>query len=136
MSTPLTWRLELGTPGAMRDRLVAAVLDGTKTASTLIRSQLPAGDDALPRPGQRYPLIDSASDVAGQVQLDAVAPTRLADVTMEHVRDDGARFETVAQWRAAHVGAWEALTTSSPETFGDDTVVFALRFHVVGAASD
>ena len=45
---------EFGFPGQLRDKLVAAVLRGEKTATASLRAEYaPEGEDELPRAGSR-----------------------------------------------------------------------------------
>ena len=83
--------MELGSPGEMRDRLVALVLDGVKTATAglLVEWQLDA--EPLPRPGDRWAL------------------------------DEGEGFASVAQWRADHERFWSAYVDELRARSGDRT---------------
>jgi uncharacterized protein YhfF len=124
----MAWQLELATPGPLRDRLVAAVRDGSKTASTLIGPQLPPDDTERPRVGGHYRVIDSAGGPAAEIVLDAIDAVRLGDVTMDHVRADTPRLQTVTGWREAHVAGWAALDPAT--SYDDDSIVHLLRFHL------
>ncbi|MFJ9407600.1 RNA-binding protein [Streptomyces sp. NPDC101393] len=53
-------RFELGFPGPLRDRLVAAVLSGAKTATTGLLTEYARFDEPLPVVGQQAVLPDSA----------------------------------------------------------------------------
>ena len=51
---------EFGFPGQLRDKLVAAVLRGEKTATASLRAEYaPEGEDELPRAGSRSVIVDS-----------------------------------------------------------------------------
>ncbi|MGW3862422.1 ASCH domain-containing protein, partial [Streptomyces sp. NPDC005047] len=46
-------KVEFGFPGPLRDRLVAAVLDGSKTSTTGLLLDYEHEDEPLPRAGDR-----------------------------------------------------------------------------------
>ena len=50
---------EFAFPGPLRDQLVAAILDGTKTTTTGLAEDYEREGEPLPRPGDREVVIDS-----------------------------------------------------------------------------
>lgn len=127
---------ELAFPGALRDRLVAAVLTGAKTATTGLLAGYEAEGEPLPVPGDRSALVDSAGRAVVVVEVTEVRVLPLGEVDLRHAVDEGEGHRSVAQWRAAHERFWhgdavrEAL--GDPNfTVDDSTPVVAERFRVV-----
>lgn len=126
--------LELGAPGPLRDRLVAAVLAGEKTATSSLLVDYADGE-VLPRPGDRCVLVDSASDPVALVELVEVRIIRLADADLQLARDEGEGFSSVAEWRAAHEAFWNTAgrphgAAVDPLQIDDDTQVVVEWFRV------
>jgi uncharacterized protein YhfF len=127
---------EFGFPGPLRDRLVAAILSGAKTATSSLMADYEHGHEPLPRAGELSAVLDSAGRRVAVIETTGVRVVRLADVDLRHVLDEGEGDESVAQWRAGHEEFWH-----SPEaraemgdpgfTVTDDTLVVAQRFRVV-----
>ena len=113
--------MELGSPGEMRDRLVALVLDGVKTATAglLVEWQLDA--EPLPRPGDRWALVDSAGRHLGVIETTEVRHARMADVDLAFALDEGEGFASVAQWRADHERFWSGYLDELRVRRGDPT---------------
>lgn len=129
-------KLEFAFPGPLRDRLVAAVLDGTKTSTTGLLQDYENGNESVPALGDRFAVIDSAGDVVAVVEMTEVRLLPLGDVDVAHVRDEGEGHETVAQWRSDHQAFWhsdEMKAELGDPTFAvDDTTTVVLeRYEVV-----
>ncbi|MEU1889147.1 ASCH domain-containing protein [Micromonospora sp. WMMD987] len=128
---------EFAFPGPLRDRLVAAVLSGAKTATTgLLRDYERAGEP-LPEVGDRSVVVDSADRPVGVIEVTGVRVVRLGDVDLDHARDEGEGYDSVAAWRAGHEEYWHG-----PDYLGwvddpgfrvdDDTLAVTERFRLVG----
>lgn len=128
---------EFAWPGPLRDKLVAAVLDGTKTTTTALLQDYEIDGVPLPEVGNRAAVIDSAGQPVAVIEVTEVRVVRLGDVDVAHARDEGEGDDTVASWRAGHESFWHG-----PEyrgwlddpafTVDDDTHVVLQRFHLVG----
>ena len=116
---------ELGYPGTeLRQTLVAAVLDGRKTATSSLRIEYsPHTTERLPAPGERFRLagVDGHPlDVV--IETTGVRVVRAGDVDLDFARDDGEGFDSVADWWSAHDHFWaghglvEQLTVPSAPT--------------------
>ena len=133
--------VEFGFPGPLRDQLVAAVLDGTKTTTTGLVADYEHEGDPLPEPGLRQAVVDSQGNRVAAIQATAVRVLRVADVDLAHALGEGEGYTSVAEWRAVHEQFWhspevrEAL--GDPEfTVNDDTPVVAWTFRLAdGLAS-
>ncbi|MEV8146327.1 hypothetical protein [Specibacter sp. NPDC078709] len=51
---------EFAFPGPLRDQLVAAILDGSKTSTTTALIEFEVEQEELPRVGEREVVVDSA----------------------------------------------------------------------------
>jgi len=133
---PASRLLELGVPGALRDRLVRAVLSGEKVATSSLRLQYEEAGEALPQAGERLAVIDSSGRAVAQVLLTEVRIIRLGDADIELAREEGEGFASVAQWRAAHEVFWrgEVLPFLRAVVLDQDTEIVVERFRLLGAA--
>jgi uncharacterized protein YhfF len=127
---------ELAFPGPLRDRLVAAVLDGSKTSTTGLVVDFEHEGEALPEIGDRSALIDSDGRPVAVVELTGVRVVPLAEVDLAHAVDEGEGFTDVAGWRADHEGFWHSeemrAALDDPGFTVDDTTLAVLqRFRVV-----
>jgi uncharacterized protein YhfF len=129
-------RDEFAYPGPLRDKLIAAILDGSKTTTTgLLAEYLKDGDEISPVGALSVP-IDSHGKPVCVLRQEEAYTCRLADVTLEHAINEGEGHRTVAEWRKAHENFW-----SSPEflaelddpdfRLGDDTMVVCERFRLI-----
>ncbi|MGY4858449.1 2-phospho-L-lactate transferase [Cryobacterium sp. AP23] len=127
---------EFAFPGPLRDRLVAAILDGSKTSTTSTLLEYGVENEPLPTVGSRQLLVDSGERPVAVIETTAVRVTRLGDVDLQHARDEGEGYDTVAAWRAGHEAYWHGATMrahlADPGfTVSDDTQVVLERLHVV-----
>lgn len=123
-------------PGPLRDALVTAVLDGTKTTTTGLVQDFALDGDPLPAAGDRAAVVDSAGRRVAVIELTRVDVRRLGDVDVTHARDEGEGHDTVAAWRAGHEDFWHGEHyrgwLGDPEyTVDDDTPAVLQRFRVV-----
>ncbi|MDA0183973.1 ASCH domain-containing protein [Solirubrobacter phytolaccae] len=122
-------------PGPLRDKLVAAVLSGKKTATTGLAIEWEVEGEALPVVGQRHTVVDSSEQPVGVIETTLVEVIRLGDADWSLARDEGEDFEDVAQWRVAHERFWthEVIPTLPAGTLSaltDDTQVLVWRFRL------
>ncbi|MFI6262690.1 ASCH domain-containing protein [Micromonospora sp. NPDC051006] len=127
---------EFGFPGPLRDRLVTAILAGTKTSTTALMLGYDVLGEPLPRVGGRSVVVDSAGRPVAVIESTEVRVLRLAEVDLRHVLDEGEGDESVAQWRAGHEEFWHGPEVrdelGDPDfTVDDDTLVLTQRFRVV-----
>lgn len=73
-------RSEFAFPGPLRDRLVCAILDGSKTSTTSTAVEYEIKNESLPQIGARQVVVDSASKAVAVIETTAVHHVRLADV--------------------------------------------------------
>jgi len=126
---------EFAFPGPLRDRLVAAILDGTKTTTAGLAIEYERDGEPLPRPGERRAVIDSAGNRVAVIELTAVRVIRLADVDLAHAVGEGEGYRSVAEWRAGHEEFWHgddmrAEMGDPGFTVDDDTLVVTESFRL------
>src|SRR5580693_2613461 len=127
---------EFAFPGPLRDQLVAAILSGAKTTTSGLLIDYQRDDEPLPRPGDRWVVIDSAGEPVTLIEVTGVRVLRLADVDLAHAVGEGEGFATVADWRAGHEAFWHSdevrADLGDPAfTVNDDTEIVAEEFRVV-----
>lgn len=127
---------EFAFPGPLRDKLVAAVLDGTKTATTGLLQDYEIDGEPLPVVGTRAAVVDSVGRRVAVIELTEVRVSRLGDVDLDHARAEGEGDESVAAWRAGHEGYWHGTDYRGwlgdlDFTVDDDTPVVLERFRLV-----
>jgi uncharacterized protein YhfF len=126
---------EFGFPGALRDRLVRAILDGTKTATASLAVEY-AGLEPLPRVGERAAVVDSGGRRVAVIETTDVRIVAFGDVDLQFALDEGEGFESVDDWRRAHVRFWEgdemrAELERADFHVRDDTQIVLERFRLV-----
>jgi uncharacterized protein YhfF len=127
---------EFGFPGPQRDRLVAAILSGAKTATTGLHEEHRRLDEPLPRVGDRFHVVDSSGRAVALIETTSVEVRSLASVDDAFARDEGEGFADAAAWRAAHVrffssAAMAAALGPPPVAIDDRTLVVCERFRLV-----
>jgi uncharacterized protein YhfF len=135
MSTGLP-AFEFAFPGPLRDRLVAAVLDGSRCATTGLLQDYEIDGEPLPAVGSRAAVLDSAGRRVAVIEVTEVRVVRLGDVDVDHARDEGEGHRSVAAWRAGHEDYWHGADyrgwLGDPAfTVDDDTPAVLERFRLV-----
>lgn len=128
---------EFAFPGPLRDQLVAAVLDGSKTSTTATLIEFEVEQEELPRAGEREVVVDSGGRGVAVIEMTEVRFARLADVDLRHAIDEGEGFTTVAQWRSGHEEFWHSPemreAMKDPDFTVDDSSMLVLQRFVVTA---
>jgi uncharacterized protein YhfF len=127
---------EFAFPGPLRDQLVGAILDGTKTTTTGLLVEYEHEGSPLPQAGQRQGVVDSGGTRVAVIELTAVRVIRLAGVDLAHALGEGEGYTSVAEWRAGHEGFWHSAEVRAalgdPDfTVDDDTLLVAEEFRLV-----
>ncbi|UOX88300.1 ASCH domain-containing protein [Amycolatopsis sp. FBCC-B4732] len=127
---------EFAFPGALRDKLVAAILRGEKTSTTGLLAEYEKYGEELPVVGERELMIDSAGVGVAVLETTEVRVLPLSEVDLRHALDEGEGFTSVAEWRADHTDYWQSAemraAMEDPEfTVDDTTQVVATRFVIV-----
>jgi uncharacterized protein YhfF len=132
-------KAEFGFAGTdLRRRLVEAVLRGEKTATAGLLVDYERAGERPGRPGQRSVVLDVDDRPVAIIELTEVSIRRMADVDVQFAIDEGERFASVAEWRAAHENFWEGYMDEIRAGVGDptfsltdDTLVVCERFRLV-----
>jgi uncharacterized protein YhfF len=129
---------EFGFPGELRDRLVRAILDGAKTATASLLEEYGPGLDPMPAAGDRTAVVDSSGRRVAVIETTDVRVAPFVEVDLPFARDEGEGFESVDDWRRAHVRFWEsdrmrAALGRPGFRIRDDTPVVLERFRLVAA---
>lgn len=132
---------EFSFPGPLRDQLVAAVLDGSKTSTTGLLRGYEIEDLPLNEVGSQSAVIDSEGRPVAVIEITSVRVVQLGDVDLAHVLDEGEGLTTVAEWRAVHEQGWhspaERAELGDPTfTANDATPVVLQRFRLVTNTGD
>jgi uncharacterized protein YhfF len=127
---------EFAFPGPLRDQLVAAILDGTKTTTTGLAADYERDGEPLPRPGDREVVIDSAGEPVALIEIVTVRVVRVGDVDLAHALGEGEGYASVADWRAGHEAFWHSdamreYVGDPAFTVNDDTLAVAVAFRAV-----
>ncbi|KAB2365396.1 ASCH domain-containing protein [Actinomadura montaniterrae] len=124
--------LELAFPGPERDRGVAAVLTGEKTAFTGLLEIHEKAGEPVPAPGDRFAVLDSGGRPAAAIELTEVRVVPITEIDDAYARAEGRGYVGAAEWRADHErffrseGVAEFLGRRPEIT--DGTLVVAQRF--------
>ena len=126
---------EFAFPGPERDRLVEAILDGRKTATTSLMAEFIHDHEPLPSSGRRTILVNSDNQPVAVFRYASVSVIRLGVVTWQHVLNEGEGYKSLAEWREAHESFWTSenmrQALGDPNfTVDDQTLVVLETFHV------
>ncbi len=129
-------RAEFAFPGPLRELLVSAVVDGSKTTTAALAAEYRVDDEPLPKVNARHLVIDSAENAVAVIEITDVQVVRLAAVPWEHARDEGEGYTSLAEWRAEHQSFWDCAEMRSylgdaSFVVDDDTEIVLERFRVL-----
>jgi uncharacterized protein YhfF len=119
--------LELGTPGDLRARLNALVLDGHKQATASLRSEYEEEGEPIEHVGERLALLDDDGQQVATVEVTQVEVLPFGDIPWAFAAAEGEGDADLESWRAGHRRYWESVGTPVE----DDTVVVCMRFVLV-----
>ena len=127
---------EFGFAGPLRDKLVAAILAGAKTSTTGLYEELVREGTHVGAVGDRELVVDSGGRGVAVIETTEVAVKRMGEVDLAFAEEEGEGFETLEDWRDAHVRFFTspemvALLGEPPVEVDDDTLVVCSRFRVV-----
>ena len=127
---------EFAFPGPLRDKLVAAILSGEKTSTTGLYEENVRTGEVLTTVGERSAVLDSREERVAVIETTEVVVRRMGDVDLAFAIEEGEGFETVEQWREAHVRFFEssdlaAILGDPPVVVDDETLVVCERFRLI-----
>lgn len=129
-------KAEFAFPGPLRDQLVAAILDGSKTSTTGLIADYEHEREPLPLVGRREAVVDSADRAVAVIEITSVRVVPLREMDLAHAVDEGEGYTSVAEWRAAHEEYWhsEEMRRAMDDpgfTVDDGTPAVLVRFRLV-----
>jgi uncharacterized protein YhfF len=129
-------KAEFAFPGPLRDQLVAAILDGSKTSTTGLLLEYDLEGTTLEPVGERSLVVDSADRPVAIIELTEISTCRVGDVDLQHAIDEGEGYTSVAEWRTGHESFWHSdeyrdAVNDPTFTVTDDTIAVVLRFRLV-----
>jgi uncharacterized protein YhfF len=127
--------IEFAFPGPLRDLLVRAILDGSKTTTSGLVAGYEKEGSPLPRSGLRQVVIDSAGRPVAVIETTAVRVIRIGDTDLAHALGEGEGYTSVAEWRAGHEQFWHSAQAREDLgdpgfTVDDDTLMVAQEFRL------
>ena len=117
--------LELGTPGAVRERLNGLVLAGLKCATAGTMEDYAENDHEYV--GERLALVDDDWKKIAVVEVVDTAATTFAEVPWSFAQAEHEGDESLEEWRAGHRAFWE----EQGVVVTDDLPVFLIYFRLV-----
>ncbi|WP_313549254.1 ASCH domain-containing protein, partial [Corynebacterium sp.] len=99
---------EYAFPGPLRDKLVAAILSGEKTATASLHEEYQRFGEALPKVGELEIVIDSDAKPVCITRNTQVNIVPLSQVKDAHAVAEGEGFKDAAAWRAGHIAFWNS----------------------------
>jgi len=121
--------LELGTPGAMRERLNALVLAGIKRATAGTTDEY--DDNEYEYVGERLALVDDDLRAIAVVRVTATDLTTFGAVPWSFAQAEGEGDESLEEWRRGHCGFW----SDQGVEVSDDTPVYLMYFQLEDGSS-
>jgi uncharacterized protein YhfF len=119
--------LEIGTPGAMRQRLIQLILDGHKRATAGLLLEYVRENEELEAEGELLALVDDDTQRVATVLVVAVETVPFIEVPWRFARAEGEGDESLEEWREGHRRFWSA----EGDTIEDHTPIVLIWFEVV-----
>jgi len=119
---------EFAHPGPLRDQLVAAILRGDKTATTSLLAEYEEEGVPLPRPGDRFAVVDSDGNRVAAIETVSCEVMRAGDVGDDVAFGEGEDYTDRDDWWRGHHAYWSGYR---PEETTDDTPVVVEWFRRV-----
>ncbi len=116
-------------PGPQRDRLVAAILAGRKTATAGLFEEYARSGEAIPKTGGASVMVDSLDRPVAILETVEVRVLPLGEVDADFARDEGEGFASLAAWREAHERFFRSEAMQS--ALGDPPIEITLATLVV-----
>jgi uncharacterized protein YhfF len=119
--------LEIGTPGAMRQRLNGLILSGQKRATAGLLLDYVRDGQELEFLGEHLALVDDDSRRIAVVKVVQIDTVPFGEVSWTFAQAEGEGFTSLAEWREEHLRFW----SSFGETVNDLTPVVFVHFELV-----
>jgi uncharacterized protein YhfF len=121
--------LEIGTPGAMRQRLNQLILDGQKRATAGLLIEYVKENEELELEGELLALVDDDTQRIATVVVVEVETVPFIEVPWKFAQAEGEGDESLEEWREGHRRFWSA----EGDTVDDRTPVVLIWFEIVPA---
>ncbi len=125
---PPAWAF--GDSPRLADRLLALVLDGTKTATTTALCELTDAGEPVPEPGDLSIVLDGRGHPRALLRTAEVRVVPFADVDAQHARREGEDDGTLATWVVEHERYFRRVLAAGGRELGPDTQMVLERFEV------
>lgn len=127
---------EYAFPGELRDKLIAAILRGEKTATASLLEEYQRAGEPLPKIGDMEVVLDSDEKPVCLTRITGVCCEPIGKVSDEHAIAEGEGFEDAKAWQIAHKEFWKSpefvADMGEPEVkINDDTVVVLVSMEVI-----
>ena len=119
--------LEIGTPGAMRQRLNQLILDGHKRATAGLLVEYVREDEELETEGELLSLVDDENRRVATVRVNEVVTVPFIEVPWSFAQAEAEGDETLEMWRDGHQRFW----AEHGEVVDDLTPIVLIRFEVI-----
>jgi len=121
--------LEIGTPGAMRQRLNQLILDGHKRATAGLLMEYVRENEELETKGELLALVDDDTQRIATVVVVEVETVPFIEVPWKFAQAEGEGDESLEEWREGHRRFWSA----EGDPVDDQTPVVLIWIEVVSA---
>jgi uncharacterized protein YhfF len=121
--------LEIGSPGAMRQRLIQLILDGHKRATAGLLIEYVRENEELESPGELLALVDDDTKRVATVVVNEVETVPFIEVPWRFAQAEGEGDESLDEWRAGHRRFW----ATEGDTVEDATPIVLIWFDVVSS---
>jgi len=95
--------IEIGTPGASRDKLVGLVLHGNKRATAGLLSEYETEGEPIEHVGELLAMVDSDGTHVGTLEVTRVDVLRFVDVPDEFALAEAEGDLNASDFRASHL---------------------------------
>jgi uncharacterized protein YhfF len=119
--------LEVGTPGAMRERLNRLILEGRKRATAGLLLEYVRENEELETVGERLALVDDDARRIATVVVTETATVPFIEVPWRFAKAEGEGDESLEEWREGHRRFWSA----EGEEIDDQTPVNLIWFELI-----
>jgi uncharacterized protein YhfF len=121
--------LEIGSPGAMRQRLNQLILDGHKHATAGLLIEYVRQNEELESEGELLALVDDNTQRIATVVVVEVETVPFIEVPWKFAQAEGEGDESLEEWRESHRRFW----TNEGDAIEDQTPVVLIHFKLVEA---
>jgi uncharacterized protein YhfF len=121
--------LEIGSPGAMRQRLNQLILDGHKRATAGLLIEYVRENEELESEGELLALVDDDTRRVATVVVTEIETVPFIEVPWKFAQAEGEGDESLDEWREGHRRFWSA----EGDAIDDQTPVVLIWFEVVSS---